>query len=130
MNNPNKIAFFSFIFLLFFVLSRFNFEIHIALAKDVSKSFFFNKYLKTGDRNEDVRNLQKILNKNSTTKISSFGSGSSGNETDFFGELTKSRYKISRIARFRDFISIRSKIRHRFCRCRDQIKIQFFDGKR
>ena len=89
MNNPNKIEIFSFIFLLFFVWGRFNFEIHFALAEDESKSFFFNKNLKTGDRNEDVRNLQKILNKNSTTKISSFGSGSSGNETDFFGELTK-----------------------------------------
>lgn len=89
MNNYKKITVFSFIFPLFFVLGRFALEIPFVSAENGSESFFFNKNLKVGDVNEDVRNLQKILNKNTETQVSPFGAGSSGSESDFFGQSTK-----------------------------------------
>lgn len=85
----NKITFFSFILLLFFVLGHFTFKIHTILAKNNGKTFIFSKNLKIGDKNEDVRNLQKILNQNIATKVSSSGIGSYGNESSYFGEKTK-----------------------------------------
>lgn len=89
MNNHKKIIFFCFIFLPSFIWGHFTLKIPFVSAENGSGSFFFNKNLKIGDRNEDVRNLQKILNKNSATEVSAYGSGSSGDETDFFGALTK-----------------------------------------
>ena len=87
MKSPRIILFFSLILLLFFVLNRFSSETQLVSAKEGVK--IFNKDLKIGDNSEDVKFLQKFLNKNPTTKISSSGTGSSGNETDFFGQLTK-----------------------------------------
>jgi hypothetical protein len=54
-----------------------------------SSPFVFLKNLKQGDTEEGVRALQKILNKNTDTQITSTGPGSPGNETDYFGALTK-----------------------------------------
>lgn len=52
-------------------------------------SFVFLKNLKQGDTAVDVMMLQKILNRDSDTRIASSGSGSPGNETNYFGGLTK-----------------------------------------
>jgi peptidoglycan hydrolase-like protein with peptidoglycan-binding domain len=49
----------------------------------------FNRNLKVGDSGSDVLVLQKILNSNQATQIAVSGSGSPGNETAFFGLLTK-----------------------------------------
>ena len=88
MNNSKKIIFFSFISLLFFV-GQFALKNSFASAENGNKTLFFNKDMRIGDKNEDVRALQKILNKNPATKVSSSGAGSLGNESDFFGQLTK-----------------------------------------
>lgn len=53
------------------------------------KDFTFNNNLKVGDTGEDVRVLQKVLNSNPKTEVSSGGSGSKDKETLFFGALTK-----------------------------------------
>ena len=45
--------------------------------------------LKLGDRGPSVRALQEALNKNPVTQVALSGAGSPGQETDFFGELTK-----------------------------------------
>ncbi len=60
----------------------------------VAVPFFVNAYeftkdLKVGDSNNDVKELQKILNEDSSTAVTSSGFGSKGNETIYFGNLTK-----------------------------------------
>ena len=49
----------------------------------------FNRTLTVGSYGEDVRELQKILNSDSSTRITGTGSGSPGQETLYFGPLTK-----------------------------------------
>jgi len=49
----------------------------------------FVRNLSIGDAGEEVRNLQKVLNSDSRTKLASSGPGSPGNETTFFGPLTQ-----------------------------------------
>ena len=53
----------------------------------------FYRNLKQGDVGEDVRSLQIILNKDSDTKVANNGSGSTGNETNYFGAKTEDAIK-------------------------------------
>jgi hypothetical protein len=54
-----------------------------------ANAYLFTRDLKLGDSNIDVVELQKILNLDSATKVSLSGLGSTGNETNYFGYLTK-----------------------------------------
>lgn len=51
--------------------------------------FTFTKSLSKGDSNAEVKELQKFLNSDSDTQVASSGVGSAGNETEYFGSLTK-----------------------------------------
>lgn len=55
----------------------------------VSNAFTFAGPLKLGDSGFSVRELQRSLNLSVDTKIADAGPGSPGNETDYFGSLTK-----------------------------------------
>lgn len=57
----------------------------LALASTES----FQHPLSLGMRGEDVRELQKVLNRDTETSIANTGAGSPGNETDYFGPATK-----------------------------------------
>jgi peptidoglycan hydrolase-like protein with peptidoglycan-binding domain len=48
----------------------------------------FTRNLGWGSRNVEVKNLQKILNNDSETRVSFEGSGSLGNETEYYGLAT------------------------------------------
>lgn len=52
--------------------------------------FTFSTDLSQGDTGTDVLNLQKALNNDSATQLASSGAGSPGNETSFFGPITRS----------------------------------------
>jgi len=52
-------------------------------------SYTFSKDLSMGDTGTDVMNLQKVLNMDSATQVAASGVGSSGNESSYFGSLTK-----------------------------------------
>ncbi len=54
-----------------------------------SCDYTFATDLSMGDTGSDVMNLQKVLNMNSATQVASSGVGSAGNETSYFGSLTK-----------------------------------------
>lgn len=73
---------------LFFVVYKADAET-IFPAGSSSGAHFFNRDLKLGDSGEDVRELQKVLNSNAGTVVANDGPGSAGNETEYFGTLTK-----------------------------------------
>lgn len=93
MNNFNLknilITFIGVLLFMIFFISHSASKALAVFANDFPKNFTFNDNLKIGDTGEDVRVLQKILNSNPKTEVSSGGSGSKDKETLFFGALTK-----------------------------------------
>ncbi len=53
------------------------------------QTYIFTRTLQLGSRGLDVKELQRVLNRQTVTQLASFGSGSPGNETEVFGFLTK-----------------------------------------
>ena len=54
------------------------------------KNYIFNANLSFGDSSEDVKELQIILNIDTETQVATNGVGSLENETEYFGNLTRS----------------------------------------
>jgi len=64
---------------------------NLLINKDISSKdtkFIFNKNLKLGNKDNEVKELQKFLNNNNFT-VSILGAGSKGQETTYFGEKTR-----------------------------------------
>jgi peptidoglycan hydrolase-like protein with peptidoglycan-binding domain len=80
MNLDSKIK--GFAILLLVVLSTF-------LGTSKVEAYMWSRNLSLGDIGPDVMELQKFLNQTSLTRIASAGPGSAGNETLYFGELTR-----------------------------------------
>ncbi len=58
-------------------------------SQTTSCNYTFSKTLKEGVYDTEVMQLQKLLNSDSYTQVVSFGPGSNGNETMYFGPATK-----------------------------------------
>lgn len=71
------------LFLLFAVIGLF-----AVRAAEASTSFQFTRNLWLGSVGEDVRQLQIMLNESVKTRVATYGPGSPGNETTYFGSLT------------------------------------------
>lgn len=86
MGNKKILLFLSFAFLLgaFFLNGIWHPE-----KSAFASSFQFSRNLKFGSVGDDVKELQIILNRNPKTQVAASGVGSPGNETSFFGSLTK-----------------------------------------
>jgi len=81
MKKPVKIK--KAIFLTLFIFAVFSISESQATAEE------FQRNLKLGDVGDDVKELQIFLNKSVDTQIAVSGVGSPGNETRYFGSLTK-----------------------------------------
>lgn len=71
------------------VLSPFPWISHVINAQSVSNTKTFTKDLSRGVTDPEVKNLQVVLNSSSDTRVAQSGTGSSGLETNYFGDLTR-----------------------------------------
>lgn len=62
----------------------------LSIAIPVSAQQILERNLRQGDTGSDVKVLQSALNKSVDTQVAPSGVGSRGNETEYFGSLTKS----------------------------------------
>lgn len=63
--------------------------LYLVLGLVLIANVAYARDLYVGLRGEDVRDLQEFLNTNPQTRVAVSGPGSPGNETDYFGELTR-----------------------------------------
>ena len=86
MNSFKKVYIFLFISLIFVLVMG---VVAVEKAHALSPEILFNRSLSLGDYGEDVLELQKVLNKDPDTRIAISGPGSLGQETQYFGSLTR-----------------------------------------
>ena len=93
MNSFQKIPKNVFILIIIFTLAVGLFSTNLVSAQSFNSNsnsdFNFYRDLKIGDEGQDVLELQKILNQDSETVVAISSVGSLGNETTYFGQLTK-----------------------------------------
>jgi peptidoglycan hydrolase-like protein with peptidoglycan-binding domain len=70
-------------------MNKVSFLILVLLSPLFLKAFVFDRSLSLGAQGEDVRQLQIILNKDPLTRVALSGPGSVGNETNYFGHMTR-----------------------------------------
>jgi hypothetical protein len=75
----------------FFGMVRDNFNVQHPMITDTNtpSAVNFNRNLNLGAKGQDVHDLQLLLNTDPYTQIAQSGPGSPGNETNYFGSLTK-----------------------------------------
>lgn len=66
---------------------------HATNIEPIPSNYTFKRNLKLGDRGEDVKVLQRVLNTNKLTMVAQNGLGSPGQETTYYGSLTKDAVK-------------------------------------
>jgi len=59
------------------------------LRNVITPGFSFKKDLRLGDTDPDIKELQKVLNADIDTVVATAGPGSTGQESTYFGSLTK-----------------------------------------
>lgn len=84
--NENSKKLFFLTFLVVFCVLGFH---SMVQAAEVKPLFFFMRDLQEGATGDDVKELQKFLNKDPDTRLPGTGTGSQGQESTFFGKNTK-----------------------------------------
>jgi hypothetical protein len=64
-------------------------ELALLLRGQSSNPNIFNNDLTVGSSGQDILVLQRLLNKDATTRVANSGNGSPGKETTYFGDATK-----------------------------------------
>ena len=77
-----------FLVILFFILVVFFINSKVSQADPISYTPLYRN-LSLGSRGQDVQNLQRVLNTNPATQLALIGPGSPGQETTYFGQLTR-----------------------------------------